>query len=229
MNESTPIGNKYWDYAENKAKCERLLLKYYQETGFPVTIVRPGPGYAPFTFPAGFAGQGFGIIERILNDKPILIHGDGTGLRTLIFDEDFARAFVPLIKLDSVIGETFQITSDELMTWLQIHQEIGKALNHEVKFEFASSHLINRFDASVGATLLGDRAHNYIFDNSKIKKFIPSFSPSVKFSKGIKLSIDYYKNNPKKVLAFADEQRNILMDKIIDFIQKRYLISDDYK
>ncbi|MFC1903345.1 NAD-dependent epimerase/dehydratase family protein [Chloroflexota bacterium] len=179
VNELTPIGNKCWDYADNKAKCERLLLKYYEETGFPVTIVRPGAGYAPFTLPSGFAGLGFGIVKRILNNQPILIHGDGTGLWTLTFCEDFARAFMPLIKLDSVIGETFQITSDELMTWLQIHQEIGRALNREVKFEFASSHLINWFDASFGATLLGDRAHSYLFDNSKIKKFVPSFSPRV--------------------------------------------------
>jgi nucleoside-diphosphate-sugar epimerase len=117
VTELTPIGNRYWAYADRKARCERLFLEHHARSGFPVVIVRPGHTYAEFALPTGFAGLGFGLVRRISAGKPILLHGDGTGLWTLTFSEDFARAFIPLLALESVVGQTFQITSDELLPW----------------------------------------------------------------------------------------------------------------
>ena len=41
INEGTTLANPYWQYSRNKIACEELLMKYYRENGFPVTIVRP--------------------------------------------------------------------------------------------------------------------------------------------------------------------------------------------
>lgn len=104
VTEATPIGNRYWAYADRKAQCERALHKFTREEGFPVTIVRPGAVYAEFTLPTGIAGWGYGAVRRMRDDKPVLVHGDGTGWWTLTFNEDFARAFVPLLGMEKAVG-----------------------------------------------------------------------------------------------------------------------------
>lgn len=217
VTEATPTGNAYWQYANKKARCERLLLDLHRTSGFPVVIVRPGHTYAEFALPSGFAGMGFGIVERILEGRPILVHGDGTGLWTLTHNEDFARAFVPLLCLDSTIGETFQITSDELLAWLQIYGLIGKTWGREVEYVFATSHLISQFDADLGATLLGDKAHSCIFVNSKIKRFVPSFLPQVTFEQGVRGCWEWYRDHENDLTI--DRRRDALMDAIIGHVR----------
>ena len=141
------------------------------------------------------------------------MHGDGTGLWTLTFNEDFAEGFVPLLARDDVVGEKFQITSDELLTWQQIYECIAAPLGCEVKFECVSSSLIHKLDPVMGATLLGDKAHNHIFDNSKIKKFVPSFSASTTFADGVTNCIDWYMKNKSNFPI--DESKDQWMDEII--------------
>ena len=216
VTESTPTGNKFWDYADKKARCEQLFHDFYQSRGFPVVIVRPGAGYAEFTLPTGIAGMGFGIADRILSGRPILVHGDGTGLWTFTFNEDFARGFVPLISLDSVVGETFHITSDEILSWIQIYDLIGSVFGGEGKYVFASSHLINKFDAELGATLLGDKSHSYIFDNSKIKRYVPDFSPRVSLRDGLCHSHDWYRHHKSE--KRLDSGKDRLLDTIIAYV-----------
>lgn len=221
VNELTPIGNRYWAYADRKARCERLLRAEYERSGFPVVIVRPGHMYAEFTLPTGFAGMGFAVVKRILDGKPIVVHGDGTGLWTLTFSEDFARAFVPLLALDSAVGETFQITSDELLSWIRIYDLIGEAFGCPVKYVCASSCLISRFDTELGATLLGDKAHTYLFDNSKIKRYVPSFSARVPFRVGVGYCAAWYREHKETLAPHAEKERlDRLMDAIVSHVER---------
>jgi nucleoside-diphosphate-sugar epimerase len=223
VTESTPTGNRYWEYADQKARCERLLLDYHKTNGFPVVVVRPGHTYAEFALPSGFAGMGFGIVERILRGKPILVHGDGAGLWTMTYSEDFARALVPLMAMDSVVGEILQVTSDELLTWQQIYDLIGKAWEREVDYVFATSHLINQFDADLGATLLGDKAHSHIFVNSKLKRFLPSYSAQVPFEQGVLRCREWYRNHNGDFKI--DTRRDKLMEAIIGYVENLEKVS----
>lgn len=218
VNESSPIGNTGWEYADKKAWCERLLWTHYERAGFPLVVVRPGYTYAEFTLPSGFMGMGFGIAERILKGKPILIHGDGTGVFTLTFNEDFARAFVPLIGSDCIVGETFQIASDEVLTWTKIYDLIGEALGRDVSYVFASSYLIKEFDAELGASLLGDKAHSYILDTRKIKSAVPYFSALVPFADGVRRCTEWYWRH--REAARVNPEKDQLMDAIIDHVER---------
>lgn len=46
-----------------------------------------------------------------------IIHGDGTSLWTLTFNEDFAKGFIGLMGNPKAIGEAFQITNEYSYTW----------------------------------------------------------------------------------------------------------------
>ena len=122
IREDTPLENPYWAYSRGKIACEAYLMRQYREAGFPVTIVRPSHTYGEQTLPLGVHGKNgsWQNLQRMLDGKPVLIHGDGTSLWTVTWNEDFARGFVGLLGNSAAIGQAYHITSDESVTWNQI-------------------------------------------------------------------------------------------------------------
>ena len=175
IKEETPLINPYWEYSRNKAKCEEYLMKKYHEEGFPVTIIRPSHTYDERKVPLGIHGKkgSFQVVQRMLMGKPVLINGDGTSLWTMTHNSDFAEGFIGIMN-DKAVGEAFHITSDESLTWNQIYKYIAKALNVEFKPYYVTSSFLSDFNDYEGS-LIGDKSNTVVFDNSKIKKFVPSF------------------------------------------------------
>jgi nucleoside-diphosphate-sugar epimerase len=128
ITEETPLYNTVWEYSQNKIKAEELLIHLYKEKGFPVTIIRPSLTYQ-YVIPVPLGGwTDYTIVDRIRKGKPIVVHGDGTSLWTITHSEDFAVGFEGLANNSAAIGEAFHITSDEVLTWNQMHQSIADAI-----------------------------------------------------------------------------------------------------
>jgi nucleoside-diphosphate-sugar epimerase len=189
VTESTPLFNPYWQYSRNKIACEERLIRAYREIGFPATIVRPSHTYDCTLLPAH---GGYGTVARMRAGKPIVVHGDGTSLWTLTHHRDFARAFVPLLGHDGAIGESFHITSDEVLSWNQIHRAVARAAGVEPVLVHVPSELIAAYDADWGASLLGDKAHSMIFDNTKIRRIVPEFRAEIPFCRGAEEILAWY-------------------------------------
>jgi nucleoside-diphosphate-sugar epimerase len=203
ITESTLLHNPYWDYSRNKIACEEWLLKIYKEEGFPVTIVRPSHTYGDTSVPTAVKGNkgSWSVIQRIKEGKPVLIHGDGSSLWTLTHTDDFAKGFVGLLNNPRTIGEAYQITSDESISWTQIYETIAYKLGVKLNPYYVSSDLLSKLGSEKGydfqGGLLGDKSHSVIFDNSKIKDVTPEYVPSIKLHQGISQTIDYILENPK--------------------------------
>jgi len=210
ITEETPLENPYWEYSRNKKACEEVLLKAFQEKGFPVTIVRPSHTYDKTLLP--FDG-GYTIVDRILKGKPVIIHGDGTSLWVLTHHEDFARGFVPLLGNPAAKGETFHITSDMLLNWNQIFEITAAAFGADLLTVHVPSEVIARYNAEWGASLLGDKSHSVIFDNSKIKTFVPDFKAFIPFSDGIKEVAAWYQYKDKQIV---DHSVSEMIDQIVE-------------
>ena len=73
------------------------------------------------------------------------------------------------------IGDVFHITSDELLTWNQIHEIVAGAAGTTANIVHIPSDVIAAYDEGWGASLLGDKTHSMVFDNSKIKRTVPDF------------------------------------------------------
>ena len=217
ITEGTTLANPYWEYSRNKIACEEFLLKKYRENGFPITIIRPSHTYDDRSVPLGVHGSlgSYQVIKRMLEGKPVIIHGDGTSLWTMTYNEDFAKGFVGLMANPHAIGEAFQITNDEHLTWNQIYQTIAKVLGVELKPYYVSS----QFLADVGkqydftGSLIGDKANTVIFDNSKLKRAVPDFKPSIRFEEGITKCLDNILLNP--ALQREDPEFDKWCDKVI--------------
>lgn len=194
ITEGTTLANPYWEYSRNKIECEDYLMKMYRENGFPVTIVRPSHTYCERSVPVGIHGRNgsWQVIKRMLEGKPVIIHGDGTSLWTMTDSRDFAKGFIGLLGNPHAIGEAFQITSEETLTWNQIYKTIADCLNAEFKPYYVSSEFLAAVsDYDLTGSLLGDKANSVVFDNTKLKRIVPEFCPSIRFADGIRNTIEY--------------------------------------
>ena len=132
------------------------------------------------------------VVKRMLEGKPVIIHGDGTSLWTMTYNEDFAKGFIGLMGNAHAIGEAFQITSDESLTWNQIYESIANALGVQLKACYVPSSVLakaSEYDFEGG--LIGDKANSVIFDNSKIKRIVPDFVCTTRFDQGVRKVIKY--------------------------------------
>ena len=194
ITESTPLHNPYWEYSRNKIACEELLMKEYRENGFPITIIRPSHTYDERNVPVGAHGDkgSWQVLKRMMEGKPVLVHGDGTTLWTITFNTDFAKAFIGLMGNVHAIGEAYHITSDESVTWNQIYAIIADELGVPYKPYYVTSeflHAAGKYDYAGGLT--GDKANTVVFDNSKVKRAVPGFAPSIRFEEGVARTLDY--------------------------------------
>ncbi len=210
VTESTPLDNPYWSYSRDKIACEDLLVRVYREHKFPMTIVRPSHTYDQTMSPIE---GGYTMIDRMRKGKPVVVHGDGTSLWTLTHHRDFAKGFVGLLGNDHAIGESFHITSDEILTWNQIYEILAHAAGASARLVHVASESIAAFDPNWGAGLLGDKAHSMIFDNTKIKRTVPSFSATIPFAQGAREMLDWYDADAARRIVDANFDR--LLDRLI--------------
>ncbi|WP_047245012.1 SDR family oxidoreductase [Maribacter thermophilus] len=198
ITESTPLHNNLWDYSQGKIQCEDRLQKAYREEGFPITIVRPSLTYDT-VIPIAIGGfNKYNTAKRILEGKEIIIHGDGTSLWTVTHSDDFAKGFVGLLGLQPAIGHAFHITSDEVLSWNMIYKILADALGKEAKVVHIASDFICKVEPSFTGTLLADKAESVLFDNTKIKTFVPGFKATIPFSEGIKRTITWLQEKPER-------------------------------
>lgn len=220
ITEGTSLVNPYWEYSRNKILCEQFLMKMYQEEGFPITIIRPSHTYDERSVPLGVHGDkgSYQVIKRMLEGKPVIIHGDGTSLWHMTFNEDFAKGFTGLINNPHAIGEAFQITNDETLTWNQIYKTIAKKLGVEFKpYYVASSYLDAVSDYDFEGSLIGDKANSVVFDNSKLKRAVPGLNMNIRFEDGIGRTIDYVLSHDE--CQVEDPEFDAWCDKLIDALE----------
>ena len=224
INEGTPLANPYWEYSRNKIAGENYLMKLYRENGFPVTIIRPSHTYDERSVPLGVHGNNgsYSVIKRMLEGKPVIIHGDGTSLWTLTHNSDFAKGFIGLLGNVHAIGEAVQITSDESVTWNQIYQIIADALGVKLNAVHVSSEFLDACSSyDFAGSLLGDKANTVVFDNSKLKKLVPGFTATVRADQGIRTTIEYVLSHPECQIedpefdAWCDQVVAVMKDAVL--------------
>lgn len=219
ITESTPLYNPYWEYSRNKIACEERLNRAYRDETFPITIVRPSFTYDT-VIPLAIGGWNeYTAVDRMKKGKKVIVHGDGTSLWTITHAEDFAKGFVGLIGNKGAIGHPFTVTSDEALTWDQIYKTVAEAAGAEAKIVHIPTDFLIKCDESFTGTLLGDKSHCAIFDNSKIKAFVPDFRATIPFSLGVRKTLAWFDADPRRKVVL--EKTNEMIDRIISAYEKK--------
>lgn len=228
ITEGTTLANPYWQYSRDKIACEEFLMKKYKEEGFPVTIVRPSHTYDERNVPLGVHGKnGFWqVIKRMQEGKPVIIQGDGSSLWTLTWNADFAIGYTGLMGNRHAIGEAFQITSDEVLTWDQIYATIADALGVQLHAYHVSTDFLRAVGDPCGydytGSLLGDKSVSVVFDNTKLKRTVPDMQTNVRFDMGVRIALDYVLSH--KECQIEDPEFDAWCDKVIDSIEKAKVV-----
>jgi len=214
VTESTPLRNPYWQYSRDKIACEDLLVRAYRQEGFPATIVRPSHTYDKTSVPLD---GGWTSLARMRQGKPVVVHGDGTSLWTLTHHVDFARGFVPLLGHPRTVGDAFHITSDDVLTWNQIVQNLAAAAGVEPRIVHVPSDAIAAANPEWGAGLLGDKAHSMVFDNSKLRSVVPEYRATIPFEHGAREIVDWHDADASR--QQVDAGMDALMDRLVEKYQ----------
>ena len=219
ITEGTALANPYWEYSRNKIACEELLMHTYREEGFPVTIVRPSHTYCERAVPLSIHGPkgSWPVLKRMMEGKPVLVHGDGSSLWTLTWNEDFARGFIGLLGNPKAIGETFQIMSDEQLTWDQVYHCVGNALHIQPKLYHVASDFLAAVcpeEYDLTGNLIGDKAVTVIFDCTKLKRAVPGFQATTRFDEGVRRCVAYLLAHPE--LQVEDPEFDAWCDRVIE-------------
>jgi nucleoside-diphosphate-sugar epimerase len=216
ITEETPLENPYWQYSRDKIACEALLMAAYCKDGFPVTIIRPSLTYGFTQVPlcTGSWLHPYTMLDRIKKGKKVIIPGDGTSLWVCTWNGDFAVGLVGLFGNPKALGEAFQITSDEVLTWNQLYEQTADAYGVKLNAVHIASDWLAAWNADeYTGSLIGDKANSVCFDNSKIKRFVPEFDCKVTWAEGVKRAVDWFEADPSR--QTIDDAANREWDAII--------------
>jgi len=216
ITESTPLANPLWDYSRNKIACEERLLKAYREDGFPVTIIRPSLTYGNTVVPLAVNSwqRSFTAVDRMRRGLPLIIPGDGLSLWTITHNSDLAKGLVGLLGHAGAIGHAFHITSDEALTWDQIYGMTAEAAGApDARFVHIASDFITACIPAMTGTLLGDKSHSAVFDNSKIRRFVPGFEATTRYREGIARTVAWFDAEPAR--QQVDPEAGAAWDRLI--------------
>jgi nucleoside-diphosphate-sugar epimerase len=193
-------------------------MQAHRQSGFPVTIVRPSLTYDTVIPMALGCWEDYTLVDRMKHDRPVVVPGDGTSLWTITHACDFAKGFVGLMANEKALGEAFHITSDEILTWNQIYASLAAAVGVKARFIHVPSDMIADVADTLGmysvrGSLLGDKAHSVILDNSKIKAVVPEFRATIPFAQGIARTLAWFEAHPSRMKIIPENHR--LLDEVV--------------
>jgi nucleoside-diphosphate-sugar epimerase len=220
ITESTPLANPYWDYSRQKIACEDRLMRAYREEDFPITIVRPSLTYgdSQITLAINSWTKSYTVVDRMRQGKKVIVPGDGSSLWVITHNTDFAKGLVGLLAREQAIGHAFHITSDEVMCWDQWYRLTAEASGVEPHLVHIPSDFIAACVPEARGGLLGDKAVSVVFDNTKIKRFVPGYCATVPFTQGIRRTIAWFDADPAR--RQIDDQANTLWDKLLEAYER---------
>jgi nucleoside-diphosphate-sugar epimerase len=111
------------EYVRNKAGSERALFRMYHETRFPVVTMRPPFVYGPEN---PFYREAF-FWDRITNDRPVIIPGDGNRLMQFVYVNDLVEACFNALTKHTAPGRAFNVADDKPLTQVEVVNEFAKA------------------------------------------------------------------------------------------------------
>ena len=191
--ETHRVGNMNWSYSYNKSLCEDFIRRQ----GIKYTIIRPYVTYGKSRLPFQLIPDGYQytLIERIKNDKPVVLLDNGKAICTLTNTVDFANILYSLLLNEKAYGEAFHITSNYTQTWKHVYESYCRILNKAPKLISVDLKDIKKYMPEYYQILKGDKGTSWKFDNTKVLNAIGGYDFKITLEDGLKQSIEYFENN----------------------------------
>src|SRR5712692_1033455 len=127
-------------YPENKAQCERLLFKAFEERGFPVTILRPTVIYGS----RNCLYREAYVFDRAEDRRPIPVPGDGKSVTHVVHVDDVARGVTGALRFHASIGQAYNLAGPRAVSLDLWVESAAKPCTDDVRIIHYDESLVNR-------------------------------------------------------------------------------------
>jgi len=141
--EAAPVRFTGDQYCDNKARAERLVLKFFA-SGLPVTILRPSIVWGPFS------AWSTRLVEDLKRNQVMLIDG-GRGACNTTHVDNLIDAICLSLESDSAVGNIFFVTDGEKITWGEFIRAHAAMLKNGVELpQISSERVLAHYRSSPG-------------------------------------------------------------------------------
>ena len=127
-------------YPENKAQCERLLFKAFEERSFPVTILRPTVIYGP----QNYLYREAYVFDRAEARRPIPVPGDGRSVTHVVHVDDAAKGFAAALRSKASVGQAYNIAGPRAVSLDLWVESAAKPCTEDVRIVHYDETLVSR-------------------------------------------------------------------------------------
>ena len=195
-NEKSPF-NPGDIYQETKLEAERFALNFYEETGLPITVVRPTSIY-------GAGDLRMLKLFRMIQKGTFIMLGNGLAFFHSVYVEDLVEGYKLCGTHEKAIGEVFIIGGNEYITLNQLVTLIAEELNvrtPRLRFPVFPFYILAYLCEKICVPLaieppiyrrrVGFFVNDRAFDISKAKSVL-GYNPKVDLKTGIRLTTEWY-------------------------------------
>lgn len=188
MNEDHPLSAMH-PYGVSKIAADRLCYSYNETYDLGVDIIRCFNFFGPRQKDTGYGGVIAIFVNRVFQEKPPIIYGDGNQTRDYMYVDDAVEAYDKILKQNGNPGKNgINIGSGRELSVNKIAELTAKYGHHK-----------NLNPVHVEARPV--EVQRLFADISKAKKLI-GFAPKVTFEQGLQLLVDWYRNYRSEVWLY---------------------------
>ena len=175
LDETAPL-NGSSTYALGKIAADALLLKAYEEDGFPVTIFKPSYTYGMGMLGRQVGGDG-GWIDRLRKGKPILSAGDGLNYFQFLSSWDAGVGFAEVLGRSKCLGEIYNMVHPTPRTWDEWHCSVAEALGVTANIAHVAQETLIAISSERFGELSENFGHTQVFSGAKLSRDMLEFRP----------------------------------------------------
>ena len=172
-------------YAHNKSLIEEYLVEQFDKNGFPFVSLRPAEINGPGEMREWY------YMERLKNGREkILIPGHGQNLVHPAYIDDIIQGFLLAIVKDRAIGECYNITGDEIISFNDYIKLMADVMGQKIR-------VIN-FPYDIFKELVNTKyvfpycyRYSFVVDISKIKTEL-GYQPEVGIKEAIRKTLEVW-------------------------------------
>lgn len=117
---------KRWSYATSKLYAEQLAYAYFKDHHVPMVILRYFGGFSQRSSFFWSGGHVPIFIHNILNNREIIIHGNGTQTRSMCHVNDLVAGTLKAMDRECAIGQVINLGSEEEISVIDCAKMIHK-------------------------------------------------------------------------------------------------------
>lgn len=196
-------------YGRDKEACERIVLS---DASLAATVIRPAATYGEGGSIIHSLGWSTSFLDRMRRGLPVILHGDGESLWSMLHVDDIAPVFLNAVGNLRAIGRIYNATALDPMSWRQYHERLAKAIGGPApKVVRIPSDVLAALTPRADISLYNFQYSN-VFDNSLTQRDL-GLAPRVGWEEGARRTYEWLELHGRIETAESDAEYASVLDR----------------